>query len=327
MSAIQLTTNDEAIATLLASMPEGTNPFDEGLRPLIEGKDDRRDLPRASHIIGLAMNECEQGSLKWLALNLYQLEVGRRPPNADMGVIIIGLTATLTAISKLALDISKFGILLGDSWYNLGIAHRMTKEYMKAAEDQMKAAACYIMAGRMDKAWSSLFLVAVESFSAACVRADNPTEIRQAFHGLLGVRDLVESLFPGDKTPGWLKKNRQPHCLLAAIWANRMYDAEDADIQFCATELMAHLGAMAEVLNKPDDEMVIAAVTMADKFWDFPSSSTGNAVLTALLIGARKAKADGQIERARELYKRTLTWTGSDGAAPMAIARRELAAL
>lgn len=323
MSQFDLGQPDDVLARQVFELPEDGNPFDAGLRPLIEGKEGERDLPRASRIIGLAVDMCERDSLKWLALNLYQLEVERRPPNADMNAIIPGLTATLAAISKLAPDMARFGVLIGDSCYNLGIAHRMTKEYATAAEDQTKAAACYIMAGRSDKAWSSLFLVLVESFTAACVDG-NANAIELAFYGLIGIRDAVESLFPGDSMPGWLKKNRQPHCLMAATWANQGYDALDSDISFCRTALAdTHLGALAEVIGKPNDEIVAAAEDMASRFWNFPSSSTGDAVLTALLAGAHSPEAHNQ-SKADELYRRILTWAGNDGGAPLAIARRAL---
>ena len=246
-----------------------------------------------------------------------------------MGKIKPALENTLQKIEALvgAGDMTKFGVLLGDSWYNLGLACRMTREYREAARCQQKAASYYTLAGQPDKAWSSLFLVVVERFTATVVETGDPKKVEEAFWALHAVREVVEYLFPGDKMPAWLAKNRQAHCVKAANWSDMDYIGLGADTEFMSANLMGHLAAMADVLNKPADETVAAAECMADKYWDFPSSSTGNAVLTALLEGAKIAKQHHNKAKARKIYKRILSWTGSDGAAPMAIAKRMLAEL
>lgn len=322
--------SERAIAEELARQPLGTNPFDFGLRPLIESKDAAvLNLPRASEILGLARDIAGASTLPGLAFELYRLEVERRPPTANMAEIMAALKATLAQIeAQVGDDLYNLGNLIGDSWYNCGIACRMTCAYLEAASCQQHAHFYYSVVGRFDKAWSSYFLIHVELFSAVCVNSDDRDRISSSFNQLITVRRAIDSELLGEQMPGWLKKNRQPHCLLAAIWNDDWYQSMGSDTKFCREELMAHLRALAEVVDEEDASLIVGkAVAMADQYWDFPTSSTGNAVLTALLIGARQAYALGEDGKARQLYERILTWTGNDGAVPMAVARRELAAL
>lgn len=263
--------------------------------------------------------------MKGAFLRMYKLEVDRRPPTADMDPICAAMWETLEQINKVCENMVTIAIQVGDWWYNLGIAERMRRNYLKSAECQAKAAGYYALSSQPDKAWSSLFLVVVERATATVVEGDED-KIFEASSALIAFRDSVEYLFPGDKMPGWLKGNRQPHSLLMALWADTNYPAMSDDVELLAgSQKKNHFTALAEMLSRPD--IVTAAEEMANQYWGFPSSSTGNAVLTALLVGARAAAEGGQTDKARELCERILSWTGNDGSAPMAIAKRMLAKL
>lgn len=320
--------SDDEIAIQLTLQPVGINPLDWGLRTLIDGPDETRYLPRAKQILSTAsyLTMSTDELLKGFALRLYLFEIERRDPNADMTIVKPALEATIRKIEEMttAGDMVKFGALLGDSWYNLGIACRMTREYEMAAQCQQKAASYYTLSGQPDKAWSSLFLVVVKRATATVVETGDEAEITKAFNALIHIRNTVEYLFPGDKMPGWLKGNRQPHCLLAAIWADKEYTQMRDDIEMLLNSgKKNHLTALAEVVAASTSSTTSTAERVADAYRDFPSSSTGNGVLSALLLGAKYANDADK----RRIYERILSWTGNDGAAPMAVARRMLAKL
>lgn len=322
---MDLTKMNLEIAKTLAEQPLGTNPFDFGLRPLIGGKAEELNISRASEILRLAVDLVGPDTFKGLILQLYKLEADRRPPTADMKSINNALQSALEKISKCAdAELTANAITIGDSWYNLGLGKRMVCDYIVAAECQWKAAGYYSLGGRQDKMWSSLFLVVVERSTATVVETGDEAEITKAFNALICIRDTVEYLFPGDKMPGWLKGNRQPHCLLAAIWADKEYPQMRGDTEILLNSGKDnHLTGLAKVVAASTGSTTSTAERVAETYWDFPNSSTGNGVLSALLLGAKYANDADK----RRFYERVLTWTGSDGAAPMAIAKRMLAKL
>ncbi|MBI4281323.1 hypothetical protein HY625_00715 [Candidatus Uhrbacteria bacterium] len=313
--------SDEALATVVTALPDGT---DLGAHPLADMLTGRNGAPRNPERYARIFTIASQNArTEWMriACRIQDYNGTRRMPSSNMMRLSAGLHALAGEIESLPVGPQQWA-LRGECAYHQGIVACGLRDYAGAARAQRFSGFWFSAAGLHDNGRVAVFIEAVDEVSAALVEG-KIIEIQQAFAQLLQIREMVRQTC--DPYPRWMQENAAIHVWWAHLMAKMLgvtieYLGGDDESEVLRTPCEQWRWA-CHVATARTDEIPASADAALLALSNASSSFIGNVVLTIKLLKAHALLREQRKDDARKLLREIVAWLGPDGGVPIAIAK------